>query len=515
MLKKRGITLVALVITIIVLLILAGITISLTIGQNGIITRAQEAGKNYTQAQNAELTGLNQFDQDLAMMLSNKVDGSWSNKNKVNSPKLANTGLTPITIQNDGSSNNADIEQEDWYRYDGTENRWANAQTADGSMFVWIPRFAYKINEDKTIDVVFLKNTTNLYEENGVEKDATSNGYIIHPAFQDGTKNGYANGEWDKEITGFWMAKFEAGYDGEAGNADSAKDSNVAYSTIYSWNGTDNANLENYYYGKRAVGTKIKYPVYKANRPSMNYISIGDSFSLVRDMTSDGNLYGLRNIDSHMTKNSEWGAVTYLAQSKYGRNGTEVTINNVSLNEVNHLRAVTGFGGSSVSAGTQITTLDKITNGTQDGSWTTSQGQLASTTGNMYGIYDLSGGLWERTASFISVTTGNYATYGGELKGESDKYRSKYAGTSVTDTENYSANPNPSRVGEAIWETSTSGTGSNSWNGDNSLFPHSGNPFFVRGGSFGNGAIAGLFAFIRTTGYCDCNLGFRAVLVAE
>ena len=515
MFKKRGITLVALVITIIVLLILAGITINLTIGQNGIITRAQEAGKNYTESQNAEMEGLNQFDQDLAMMLSDKVDGSWSSKNKVNSPKLVNTGLSPVVIENDGSTSKADIKQEEWYRYDGTENKWANAQTKDGSMFVWIPRFAYKFNSDKTIDVVFLKDTTNLYEENGVEKEATSNGYIIHPAFQDGSKNGYTNGEWDKEITGFWMAKFEASYDGEAGNANSAVDSNVAYSNIYSWTGTENIDVEDYYYGKRAVGIKIKYPVYKANRPSMNYVSIGDCFSLVRDMTSEKNPYGLRNIDSHMTKNSEWGAVTYLAQSKYGRNGTEITINNVNLNEANNIRAVTGFGASSISAGAQVTSWDKIENGTQAGSWNSAQGQLASTTGNIYGIYDLSGGLWERTAGFISLTTGNYAIYGGALKGEADKYRSKYAGTSATDTENYSANPNPSRVGEAIWETSTSVTGSNSWKGDYSFFPDSGAPFFVRGGSWGFGSSAGLFAFGRTAGNCDYSLGFRAVLIAE
>lgn len=59
---QKGITLVALVITIIVLLILAGITISLTLGQNGIINRAQEAGKNYTNAANYENTQLQEFD---------------------------------------------------------------------------------------------------------------------------------------------------------------------------------------------------------------------------------------------------------------------------------------------------------------------------------------------------------------------------------------------------------------------------------------------------------------------
>ena len=52
--KNKGITLVALVITIIILLILAGITLNLTLGQNGIITRAQEAGKNYMDAAERE-----------------------------------------------------------------------------------------------------------------------------------------------------------------------------------------------------------------------------------------------------------------------------------------------------------------------------------------------------------------------------------------------------------------------------------------------------------------------------
>ena len=41
--SNQGITLVALVVTIVVLLILAGVSISLVIGQNGIVTKAQEA----------------------------------------------------------------------------------------------------------------------------------------------------------------------------------------------------------------------------------------------------------------------------------------------------------------------------------------------------------------------------------------------------------------------------------------------------------------------------------------
>ena len=59
---RNGITLVALVITIIILLILAGITISLTIGQRGILKRAEEAGKNYQEVAGKEDEELRELD---------------------------------------------------------------------------------------------------------------------------------------------------------------------------------------------------------------------------------------------------------------------------------------------------------------------------------------------------------------------------------------------------------------------------------------------------------------------
>ncbi len=57
--QERGITLVALVVTIVVLLILAGVSISMVLGQNGIVTKAQDAKRNFTAAANEELTGMN------------------------------------------------------------------------------------------------------------------------------------------------------------------------------------------------------------------------------------------------------------------------------------------------------------------------------------------------------------------------------------------------------------------------------------------------------------------------
>ena len=48
---QKGITLVALVVTIIVLIILAGVSINLLLGQNGIVTRAKQAKVAQTEAE--------------------------------------------------------------------------------------------------------------------------------------------------------------------------------------------------------------------------------------------------------------------------------------------------------------------------------------------------------------------------------------------------------------------------------------------------------------------------------
>ena len=94
-------------------------------------------------------------------------------------------------------------------------------------MWVWIPRYAYKVNaSNQTFDIKFLIGTTdNYYDENGQIQTAkrckseneqvdTTVGYTVHPAFTDETKIHYRNGGWDKELTGIWVAKFEAGYAG-------------------------------------------------------------------------------------------------------------------------------------------------------------------------------------------------------------------------------------------------------------------------------------------------------------
>ena len=70
--SKKGITLVALVVTTVVLLILAGVSINAVLGDNGIITKAKEAQRKSAEATQNDLIGMN----ELAQQLGEKINGS-------------------------------------------------------------------------------------------------------------------------------------------------------------------------------------------------------------------------------------------------------------------------------------------------------------------------------------------------------------------------------------------------------------------------------------------------------
>ena len=283
---------------------------------------------------------------------------------------------------------------------------------------------------------------------------------------------------------------------------------------INAYNGSSVTNVTSDYYGTRTIGDKIKYPVFKANRPSMIYIGISDAYDLCLDIKNGTSVYGLRNVDSHMIKNSEWGAVAYLTHSKYGRNGQKVTINNVTVSGESMVYAITGYGASNVNAsGDASRALETLLTEGQTGSWTTEQGQNASSTGNIYGIYDLNGGEFEFTSGYIE-TAGNYETFGGNLKGESSKYKTKYDGTS-SESVNYKKSLNFTRVGEAIWEISNQGTGTSSWNKEYSTFVSYYYPFLIRSGDWNDTFSEGVFSFVNDGGYGNYRVGFRLILIAE
>ena len=75
--QEKGITLIALVVTIVVLLILAGVSISLVINNNGVISKAKEAKNRYAEAQTNEENQLNELANWIDEMETGikKVDG--------------------------------------------------------------------------------------------------------------------------------------------------------------------------------------------------------------------------------------------------------------------------------------------------------------------------------------------------------------------------------------------------------------------------------------------------------
>ena len=549
--KTKGITLIALVITIIILLILSGISISALTNQ-GLFKNAKLAKEKAEKEQKKETSLLDQYESELNKYVEN---GRWDGT--VNKPELM-TGMSAIkftdpTDSAEGTTVDTTSNDTEWYNYEN--KKWANAKTEDGSMWVWIPRYAYRIHKENGVatqkfDIVFLVGTTdNYYDENGrlqtaqrqTSEDQTivTNGdaYTVHPAFTNESSINYANGGWDKELAGIWVAKFEAGY-ASGNNKATVKASSVNYSQDTSWvakieAGTSSDSTQparNWLDGKYgSTTTAIKYPTFQGLTYSMNYINHNDAYRISKVLTESGNIYGLNSssTDSHLMKNSEWGAVSYLSQSKYGLDGTNIVINSVYLNNTTKsVYAVTGCASSTADASAVSTTIGALNNRTQSGVyvWTQKNGTAASSTGTIYGIYDMAGGISERTSSLINNKNDNLKTYGSQIiadlnNGKSTKYITIYPtgetlGQTMAQASQANYTNNTKIYGDAIKETSTLGTGTNSWYSDCSDFVGLSTPFLLHGGYYGGTSISGCFAFGRTSGNGSYNRGFRSVLVS-
>ena len=538
--KNKGITLVALVVTIVVLLILAGISIA-ALTNTGIFQKAKDAKQKSEEATQNEESLLAEYEVEIDKYTSNdRWDG------KVNKPELM-TGMMAIkfteptgnTEDTKGKEEKvSDSSKNDWYNY--SEKKWANAKTNDGSMWVWIPRYAYKINKsNQTFDVVFLVGTTdNYYDKDGKLQtakrqtsetdipDATKD-YVVHPAFTNESNIGYVNGGWKKELTGIWVSKFEAGFvDKDTFNANKdIYNSSVNYTQVTGYTPAnkdeDARNYLNGIYGSNA--TKITYPTFQGGKYSMNYINHSDAFSISRALTDSNNIYKLSNkeTDSHLIKNSEWGAVVYLGQSQYGLNTTNIIINNVNVNDnINYVYAMTGYAAKNEEEGNKGSTKKENTF-----IWNQLDGTTASCTGTIYGIYDMSGGIWERSAAIVNNGNGKLNTYGKAImnalnNGKSSEYVTVYpkgetSGQSLDDASKANYTANTKIYGDAIRETSTSGLGQTSWHDDYSYFVGAKYPFFPRGGGFWDCSGAGLFSFSHTDGNSGYARGFRSVLVTQ
>ena len=397
-------------------------------------------------------------------------DSEWysysdtANGNKqvvVNEPKLKGY-MTPIKYVGE------DAEEQ-------TGSKWANAVTSDGSMWVWIPRYAYKITSGYhtnseiggTIAVAFIDTNNNFlngesgtivtdpedvtYTTEGVQKE-----WLVHPAFTSSAENGGGFGE----LTGLWVGKFEA-----TGSYDSSTE----------------------------TGTLSVKPA----TSSLRSMTINEKY----EFAQTGRYEETVTLNSHMAKNSEWGAVAYLGQSKYGTNGQKVE-QNTSNNYYT--------GGSNI---------EKEIYGTN---------KTQSTTHNAYGVYDMNGGAWEIVASYVDYgdemdsANNKYGEYGkkGSILGvnsteraKSTAYKTVYtAGANMQESYNLLEKKGTVKKGDAIFETSSnyySNTGS--WFSTYAYMPYPYAVFFYRGGTYGN-SNAGVFFFGNSYGYQEPNGSFRLVL---
>ena len=383
--------------------------------------------------------------------------------------------LVPVVINNDGTVKKADIYSE-WYNY--TNKIWANAvilkdktinyesnqiipeSNIDG-YFVWIPRYKYEIfnlGNYTSATTVSSKPSDSVsqeiqivFENKNTTKSvgSTVGSYLTHPAFTLGSE----------ELNGIWVAKYET--------SGSTSDIDVL------------PNVE-----------------------SLRSINVKTMFDLAYNYD--------RSLDSHMMKNTEWGAVAYLSHSKYGIN-SEVRINNSSTFITGCAATVPALNyvGKSQSDNTE-----GYYNGCEN-EYNSDIGYLASTTGNISGIYDMSGGAWEYMASYRSNTYGSSGFDASSISNYNSKYFDVYPSDSEVTT--YNKRILGDATGELgpfyYYKDSDNGQRYHTtWGADNAYFVEASGPWFLRGGDYTHGAVAGSFAFGRNTGSAGSYLSFRLVL---
>ena len=524
--EKSGITLIALVITIIVLLILAGVSIAMLTGENGILTQATESKKANTAGTEKEQIGLamqslkmkkqadNVTDEITASELDGqlKYDGAKNvevdNVNGYLRVKYGDSKNEYTVDQSGNIESEGEITQPEniakswevvskldttWFSYNDlsssnkkanvnapvlkgnmkaikyvgaeadtqTGSKWANAMTTDGSMFVWIPRYAYKItegyhtNQAGTIEVAFidtsnkfLNGETGEITTNIEDPEAGKSKWLVHPAFTSNTETGGGFGE----IPGTWVGKFEA--TGAYSNGDASKVS------------------------------------VKPGVQSLRSMTVNDQYKAGMKATYGESV----NLNSHMAKNSEWGAIVYLAHSKYGANKKKVEQNTNS---------------SYYTGGTN--TVEEI--------YTKNKAQ--STTHNATGVYDLNGGSWERTAAYVNNGNENLGTYGGKIAGDIYGATEKEQSTSTKYKTVYISENNQSKdyetagkknKGDAVYETSVShSNGMRAWFDVYAYFPSELGPFFDKGGICDSTGVS-TFSFTSNVGSVHGSYSFRTIL---
>ena len=399
----------------------------------------------------AEETSSDTMDQSFSLSLN----GSCGDAQPASAPDL-DDGMIPVVISNNGIATTVSKDDNNWYNYNDKE--WANVVLVNNNSrskylnttgvtvkeddilayYVWIPRYKYKLwtttnssaGHEQEIEIVFenKKEPKTLGTQVGE--------YRTHPAFTFG----------DTELNGIWVGKFET------------------------------------------TGT-VNTPTIKGNNASLVSRNVSTQFTTAQKLGTS--TYGSTSkVDSHMMKNSEWGAVAYLSHSKYGTN-KEIRINNYYNNGF-----LTGCGAN---------TENEDESNTCGIIYGKAISYPQSTTGNVTGIFDMSGGAWEYVMGYYSGASTTWgATSSSNYAGFSSKPASKYFDDYTT------TNPLTACNGGICYGHGLSEV--NEWYGDYAYFVNAEYPWFLRGGHNTYGANAGAFYFAYDDGNAFRNSSFRVVL---
>ena len=157
--EKKGITLIALAITIIVLLILAGVTIATLTEDNGILKRAKEAKEDTEIAEEKEQQILNQYEQMINANIGERTLVTLINYTNHDNILAKDIKGNPITIP--GGFKISDESGE-------TVQQGIVIEDENGNQFVWIP--VSNINHDGSNKIIL---------DNGTEKEITLGRYTF------------------------------------------------------------------------------------------------------------------------------------------------------------------------------------------------------------------------------------------------------------------------------------------------------------------------------------------------
>ena len=234
-------------------------------------------------------------------------------------------------------------------------------------------------------------------------------------------------------------------------------------------------------------------------------------------MEQDKNVFGINKetTDSHMIKNSEWGAVAYLTQSTYGKYGNddyegadkEVYINNSTSYYTGRSGGTYGGNVSTSTYGTY--TYDGYLLDGATKTRTRDMNKVASTTGNITGIYDMSGGSFEYVMGAYANSSNDIVIgSSGFTHIPNDKYIDKFKRGTGTIEELRLACNNGTCYGHAANETTK-------WYGDYANFLQGSNvPWLARGGRYDSGSYSGVFSAANTIG-TNGIVSTRAVLTSK